>query len=142
MTDRIESGVVQFGDDWPGLFLRGDDAFALAQVLANARSFVHAQAPLLDGDLCAWRERAIAVQAPLTTANGWVRALPLRLRPIAECIAPTPESTLDEYRRLQAEQLVREAALEAAAKAHDDIADRMDLVWQRLTDAERAELNR
>jgi hypothetical protein len=23
---RVESGVVQFEDDWPGLFLRGDDA--------------------------------------------------------------------------------------------------------------------
>lgn len=24
---RIESGVIQFGDDWPGLFLRGKNAF-------------------------------------------------------------------------------------------------------------------
>lgn len=23
---RVESGPVQIGDDWPGLFLRGDDA--------------------------------------------------------------------------------------------------------------------
>lgn len=23
---RMESGPVQFGDDWPGMFLRGDDA--------------------------------------------------------------------------------------------------------------------
>ena len=26
---RVETGEVQFGDDWPGLFLRGDDALAL-----------------------------------------------------------------------------------------------------------------
>jgi hypothetical protein len=26
---RVESGAVQFGDDWPGLFIRGDHALAL-----------------------------------------------------------------------------------------------------------------
>jgi hypothetical protein len=26
---RVETGTVQFGDDWPGLFLRGDDCMAL-----------------------------------------------------------------------------------------------------------------
>lgn len=25
--ERVETGVVRFGDDWPGVFLRGDDAF-------------------------------------------------------------------------------------------------------------------
>lgn len=36
---RVETGVVQFGDDWPGVFIRGDDAFhfmlALNQVIAG-----------------------------------------------------------------------------------------------------------
>lgn len=27
---RIETGPVQFGDDWPGLFIRGDNALAIA----------------------------------------------------------------------------------------------------------------
>ncbi|MFO0788062.1 MAG: hypothetical protein U0805_01305 [Pirellulales bacterium] len=26
---RVESGAVQLGEDWPGLFLRGDDAIRL-----------------------------------------------------------------------------------------------------------------
>jgi hypothetical protein len=26
---RVETGAVQFGNDWPGLFIRGDNAFAL-----------------------------------------------------------------------------------------------------------------
>lgn len=26
---RIETGAVQFGDDWPGYFIRGDNAFAI-----------------------------------------------------------------------------------------------------------------
>lgn len=27
---RVETGAVQFGNDWPGLFVRGDNAFSLA----------------------------------------------------------------------------------------------------------------
>jgi len=26
---RVETGAIQFGDDWPGLFIRGDNAHAL-----------------------------------------------------------------------------------------------------------------
>ena len=27
---RVETGAVQFGNDWPGLFVRGDEAICLA----------------------------------------------------------------------------------------------------------------
>ena len=30
---RMESGPIAFGDDWPGYFLRGDNAFGLVQGL-------------------------------------------------------------------------------------------------------------
>lgn len=30
-AERVESGAVKFGDDWPGMWLRGDDAFGLSQ---------------------------------------------------------------------------------------------------------------
>jgi hypothetical protein len=30
---RVETGVVQFGDDWPGVFIRGDCAFGYAMYL-------------------------------------------------------------------------------------------------------------
>lgn len=33
MSDRVETGPVQFDDDWPGIFIRGDDTFAYAQSL-------------------------------------------------------------------------------------------------------------
>lgn len=52
--DRVETGAVQFGDDWPGVFIRGDNAFAYAMALetvldgrkdvfaeANARNLVN-----------------------------------------------------------------------------------------------------
>jgi hypothetical protein len=33
--ERVETGPVQFGDDWPGLFIRGDDCLALFFSLCN-----------------------------------------------------------------------------------------------------------
>lgn len=30
---RVESGAVQFGSDWPGLFLRGDHAIKVAMCI-------------------------------------------------------------------------------------------------------------
>ena len=30
---RIETGPVKFGDDWSGVFIRGDDALAYAQLI-------------------------------------------------------------------------------------------------------------
>ena len=32
---RVETGAVQFGDDWPGLFLRGDRCMELAAALQS-----------------------------------------------------------------------------------------------------------
>lgn len=32
-TPRVETGPTQFGDDWPGIFIRGDNAFAYALAL-------------------------------------------------------------------------------------------------------------
>lgn len=34
-NDRIETGPVQFNDDWPGFFIRGDNAFALRMAIAT-----------------------------------------------------------------------------------------------------------
>lgn len=35
---RVETGPIQFGDDWPGVFIRGDNALAFAHHL---RSVLH-----------------------------------------------------------------------------------------------------
>ena len=32
-AERVETGPVQFGDDWPGVFIRGDNAGYLSMVL-------------------------------------------------------------------------------------------------------------
>lgn len=33
---RVETGVIQFGDDWPGVFIRGDNAFYYAMNIRQA----------------------------------------------------------------------------------------------------------
>ena len=39
---RVESGAVQFGDrDWPGLFLRGDDAINIAMQIDSIGAFLN-----------------------------------------------------------------------------------------------------
>jgi hypothetical protein len=36
LDERIETGPVQFGDDWPGVFIRGDNALWFAKCLEVA----------------------------------------------------------------------------------------------------------
>lgn len=33
LTERVETGPVQFNDDWPGVFIRGDNAACYAMML-------------------------------------------------------------------------------------------------------------
>jgi hypothetical protein len=35
MSGRAETGTMKFGDDWTGVFLRGDDAFGYANALSD-----------------------------------------------------------------------------------------------------------
>lgn len=37
---RVETGVVQFGDDWPGVFIRGDNALTVAHMLREALKLI------------------------------------------------------------------------------------------------------
>lgn len=34
-SERVETGAIQFGGDWPGVFLRGDNAIAAAYYLGE-----------------------------------------------------------------------------------------------------------
>jgi hypothetical protein len=36
MEGRAETGVIQFGDDWPGIFIRGDNALSFAFMIREA----------------------------------------------------------------------------------------------------------
>lgn len=37
---RVESGPVQFGDDWPGVFIRGDNALTFAHMLREGLTYI------------------------------------------------------------------------------------------------------
>lgn len=36
LDERPETGPMQFGDDWPGVFIRGDNALFFAQAVEQA----------------------------------------------------------------------------------------------------------
>jgi hypothetical protein len=44
VTERVESGPIQFGDDWPGVWIRGDDALGMAGMLDLALQHLPATA--------------------------------------------------------------------------------------------------
>ena len=46
--NRVETGAVKFGEDWPGLFLRGDDAFALSMEIFKLEQYFLNNAPAKD----------------------------------------------------------------------------------------------
>ena len=45
---RVETGPVQFGDDWPGVFIRGDDALAFSAYLEHLLIMVREGNPEID----------------------------------------------------------------------------------------------
>ena len=55
MTKRTETGRMQFGNDWPGVFIRGDDALSYARNLSVLIAAVEQRGvDLAEGELSAW----------------------------------------------------------------------------------------
>jgi len=42
---RIETGIYSFGEDWPGYFIRGDQAIYLAETIADILTLIDAVKP-------------------------------------------------------------------------------------------------
>jgi hypothetical protein len=40
---RVETGPMQFGDDWPGVFIRGDEALFMAQHIEQSLTLLPAE---------------------------------------------------------------------------------------------------
>ena len=40
---RVETGTIKFGDDWPGVFIRGDNAFGYTQTLKMALGILNGE---------------------------------------------------------------------------------------------------
>jgi len=41
--NRVETGPIRFGDDWPGVFIRGDNALFYARSIQHAMNRLSAQ---------------------------------------------------------------------------------------------------
>lgn len=109
---RPETGPLQFGDDWPGVFFRGDDALARGRNLCALR------------DVVAERVSADAAWAHLATLDGLIGDLAVprdvgpegqRLRPFGECLPrvgiPRPATVPPPVRAEPVSRLPRAEAL-------------------------------
>lgn len=76
---RPECGPMQFGDDWPGTFVRGDRSAYYAMLLRA----------LLDGNADQMsRKQLEGLVAMLEACNVASGRDPRKLRPFAECVLP------------------------------------------------------
>lgn len=88
VPDRVETGPVQFGDDWPGLFIRGDGAANYALNLQQLVTSISQGHPVdaitlaLCGDLAALLASPVQGQA-----RAMIEAGPLSCAPV-----PAPEA--------------------------------------------------
>lgn len=110
---RVETGPVQFGDDWPGVFIRGDAAAAHAAMLQDV---------ILRGG------------SPL--ARVWLAGLYNTLRSCfvgdsRAVFPPIPETTLD--------RLLRTTPLTGPALPAEETVER---VWQALPEAGREDCDK
>lgn len=67
---RAETGPMQFRDDWPGVFIRGDNAFAMAmaleQALLGGNQIANAQARSIIGTL---RSCIVSTERPVVESQ-------------------------------------------------------------------------
>ena len=59
ITGRVETGPLQINDDWPGIFVRGDDCVFLASLITMAHDSPD-YSMLTYGNLCARLQTAIS----------------------------------------------------------------------------------
>ena len=83
-STRIESGPVQFGDDWPGLFLRGDMTFAHKVQLASVIALLEEKQGRLLGEfqLAALKN----LLSDLDSCEQGAEVEPQKLRPYEDCL--------------------------------------------------------
>ena len=94
--DRPETGAMRFGDDWTGVFLRGDDALSYALALKNilertSRVLTATEPTEIDTDVLDRMNLSGLVDLllscehpPRTLGSGEIS--PLHLKTIGECL--------------------------------------------------------
>jgi hypothetical protein len=84
VTDRPETGVMQFGDDWPGVFIRGDQAGWMAAALGEMLTGVTPNV-LVTAQL--WEMYQLLMDS---NAQNSITEDLQQLRPYPECVKETP----------------------------------------------------
>jgi hypothetical protein len=103
--------VVQFGDDWPGTFLRGDHAGPLAHTIGALLDDVEAGRPIHPLTIMMLRGMIESLAACDTRSGKPVT----QLRPFAECVVSPSESRADRIRLRKlwpGEQAVHDAIMD------------------------------
>lgn len=80
---RPETGPMQFGNDWPGVFIRGDDAFGMAMYL---RALIESIPP--GDDLRFAANGANKLINWLESSDVRHPATPAQLKPYTDCLPP------------------------------------------------------
>jgi hypothetical protein len=81
---RAETDVVQFGDDWPGIFIRGDNALYFALVLGQM-----VDAMPTEGNTAIIKKAVLdGLRATLASCDVSSKPDIVKLLPFAECLVP------------------------------------------------------
>lgn len=101
---RVETGPVQFGDDWPGLFVRGDNAFALTLHIRRLAERLkgHSDAAVADSlqhleDVAETIEREVIVHPTPHQPERWHPVGPPSVQPTTTAEPPRGQSSVDEW---------------------------------------------
>lgn len=89
-NDRPETGSMRFGDDWRGVFIRGDRAYGYVAHLRAALATVRRTSP--DGELTAMLLDGLAtlLESSRETGDAVTPLVNPMLRPFAECVRGQP----------------------------------------------------
>ena len=84
MTERAETGPVRFGDDWPGVFFRGDDAHSCAIAISEIAARLDTDPRPAGNHLLAY-QKLDALRMLLSSCEQGSLVAPTQLRPWAAC---------------------------------------------------------
>lgn len=84
MSERPETAPMQFGDDWPGLFIRGDNAVYIGRLLQEVLDVVVPPLSPIEYSLMEVAKlRQLAVD--LQNVDAWAGARVQKLLPFEQC---------------------------------------------------------
>lgn len=92
---RVETGSMEFGEDWRGVFIRGDDALHYQMVLGMALKSLKDGVPLDPFSTMVLKGLVDTLAAAYQHGGGE----PQRLRPYPECRAGDPPPSVDDVLR-------------------------------------------